>query len=107
MRAAGEPVGGAPRLRSNPPARPGWPLQGIVSCWIRRRSRATSCHGVGDGVPDGGIKGAGWGLWVAARSAAAHSRDLVCCVNRVEVIPSFSELPGVRRSAQDGARSAA
>ena len=29
-----------------------------------------------------------WGLWVAARSAAAHSRDLVCCVNRVEVIPS-------------------
>ena len=25
---------------------------------------------------------------VAARSAAAHSRDLFCCVNRVEVIPS-------------------
>ena len=24
-----------------------------------------------------------WGLWVAARSAAAHSRDLFCCVNRV------------------------
>ena len=54
-----------------------------------------------------GSRMAGWGLWVAARSAAAHSRDLVCCVNRVEVIPSFSELPGVRMSAQDGARSAA
>ena len=25
---------------------------------------------------------------LAARSAAAHSRDLFCCVNRVEVIPS-------------------
>ena len=53
---------------------------------------------------------AGWGLWVAARSAAAHSRDLDCCVNRVEVIPSFSELPGepvCEVSAQDGARSAA
>jgi hypothetical protein len=35
-----------------------------------------------------GQQGGQWGLWVAARSAAAHSRDLVCCVNRVEVIPS-------------------
>ena len=35
------------------------------------------------------VAGSGrWGLRVAARSAAAHSRDLFCCVNRVEVIPS-------------------
>ena len=35
------------------------------------------------------LPGAGdWGLWVAARSAAAHSRELFCRVNRVEVIPS-------------------
>jgi len=27
-------------------------------------------------------------MWVAALGAAAHSRDLLCCVNRVEVIPS-------------------
>ena len=51
-----------------------------------------------------GSRMAGWGLWVAARSAAAHSRDLVCCVNRVEVIPSFSELPGVR-SERPGRRA--
>ena len=30
-----------------------------------------------------------WGMWVAALGAAAHSRDLLCCVNRVEVIPSY------------------
>jgi hypothetical protein len=29
-----------------------------------------------------------WGMWVAALGAAAHSRDLFCCANRVEVIPS-------------------
>ena len=35
------------------------------------------------------LPGAGeWGMWVAALGAAAHSRDLFCCVNRVEVIPS-------------------
>ena len=35
------------------------------------------------------LPGAGeWGRWVAALGAAAHSRDLLCCVNRVEVIPS-------------------
>ena len=47
------------------------------SCWIRRRSRATCCR-----------KRAKGGMWVAALGAAAHSRDLLCCVNRVEVIPS-------------------
>jgi hypothetical protein len=35
-----------------------------------------------------GQQGGRWGMWVAALGAAAHSRDLLCCVNRVEVTPS-------------------
>jgi hypothetical protein len=35
-----------------------------------------------------GQQGGQWGMWVAALGAAAHSRDLFCCVNRVEVNPS-------------------
>jgi hypothetical protein len=35
-----------------------------------------------------GQQGGRWGMWVAALGAAAHSRDLLGCVNRVEVIPS-------------------
>ena len=32
-----------------------------------------------------GQQGGQWGMWVAALGAAAHSRDLFCCANRVEV----------------------
>ena len=35
-----------------------------------------------------GQQGGQWGVWVAALGAAAHSRDLFCCANRVEVTPS-------------------
>jgi hypothetical protein len=35
-----------------------------------------------------GQQGGQWGMWVAALGAAAHSRDLFCCANRVEVTPS-------------------
>ena len=79
----GHPDYAATRTRPAPAHAPRLASSGIVSCWIRRRSRATSCHGVGDGVPDGGMGSVGY-LWVAARSAAAHSRDLrLLCLSTV------------------------
>ena len=66
-----------------PPTRPGWPLRELcrVGSGVGAVPRVATEWAMGSRM-------AGWGLWVAARSAAAHSRDLVCCVNRVEVIPS-------------------
>ena len=84
-RVGPERVGGwASALRSR--------TRGDARQWCRAMIVLDGCTGgrVGSGV--GAVprvaESGRWGLWVAARSAAAHSRDLVCCVNRVEVIPS-------------------
>ena len=51
-------------------------LSGCTLC-VALDPASEPCHELPGRGRDGGS------LWVAARSAAAHSRDLVCCVNHV------------------------